>query len=417
MLNTDLLLAFAFMGLLFLRQIMILKQPNKINYAPLMIGIGSIATLIHFIIHPENSDVILLIRESLFPLLVALLFYIIMNILQQTQLSENARTQEEFIKILVNEISELKAFILEIEESMHHAKKIEGESQSEIRAKFKEDIQALDNIQANQNKFLSKFDEMEQWHSDVSKGFEYFREVQLPKLDQVVHKHIDILRVAEQDHYNKLSELLERTIDSRGNISDDVKELQKTFNSMKNISQDIANSIIQHTISQLSGVTKAFESQIILLKTHSEGVNSTLHESETTLGSIRTQSEIIMKQMLLSSDKMQELEERNSSLYKVYITLEDILENVERVKSDYIKAQAQLGIISSDLSNAKNEQIMEMKKQIEDLTLSLSEKIDASLEKLHEHYKIADEEITQSVQMLTKRAKLKNGYSEFESKD
>ena len=53
MLDGDLLLAFSFMALLFLRQISILKQPNKINYAPLMIGIGSISSVVHFIIHPD----------------------------------------------------------------------------------------------------------------------------------------------------------------------------------------------------------------------------------------------------------------------------------------------------------------------------------------------------------------------------
>ena len=121
MFESDLLLAFAFMAVLFLRQIAILKRPNKINYAPLMIGIGAISTLVHFIIHPDTSNVILLFRESLFPLLVALLLYIVMNIMHQTQVSENARHQEEFSKVLVKELSELKEFILEIEEKMNHS--------------------------------------------------------------------------------------------------------------------------------------------------------------------------------------------------------------------------------------------------------------------------------------------------------
>jgi len=99
MFHNDLLIAFAFMALLFLRQIVILKHPNKINYAPLMVGIGSIATVVHFIIHPDTSDVILLLRESLFPLLVSLLLYIVMNILHQTQISETARSQEKLRKV------------------------------------------------------------------------------------------------------------------------------------------------------------------------------------------------------------------------------------------------------------------------------------------------------------------------------
>ena len=58
MFDADLIVAFVFMSLLFLRQISILKQANKINYAPLMIGVGAISSVIHFIIHPEVQDVL-----------------------------------------------------------------------------------------------------------------------------------------------------------------------------------------------------------------------------------------------------------------------------------------------------------------------------------------------------------------------
>ena len=203
MFDNDLLLAFAFMALLFLRQIVILKQPNKINYAPLMIGIGSISSVVHFIIQPDTSDVIHLLRESFFPLLVALLLFIVMNILHQTQQSEIARAQEDFTKVLVSEVSQLKSFILELENRMSSAQEDDRIVQEETRTKFKNDIKALDAIQINQMKFVDKFDEMQAWHKGVSKAFEYFSEVQMPELDTIVHKHIDILRVAEQDHYNK----------------------------------------------------------------------------------------------------------------------------------------------------------------------------------------------------------------------
>lgn len=102
MFANDLLLSFAFMAILFLRQISILRQPNKINYAPLMIGIGLISSIVHFIIYPEVVDSILLVRESLFPLLVSLLLYIVMNVLHQTQESEDSKVQNEFTRIMFN---------------------------------------------------------------------------------------------------------------------------------------------------------------------------------------------------------------------------------------------------------------------------------------------------------------------------
>jgi len=415
MFDNDLLLAFSFMALLFLRQIAILKRPNKINYAPLMIGIGVISSVVHFIIQPDVSDVVLLLRESFFPLLVALLLFIVMNILHQTQQSENARHQEEFSKVLVNEITQLKEFILELENRMSSEQEADRVAREETRNKFKNDIKALDSLQVNQTKFIDKFDEMESWHKGVSKSFEYFSEVQLPELDDVVHKHIDILRVAEQDHYNKLTSVLEKAVESRGDMSEDIDGLKASLNSMKTVSDDIARAITKHTLQQLSGVTKAFETQIISLKSHTEGVKTSLSEGETTLDGIRTQSEMIMKQMVLSSKKMDELEKQNSGLHDVYSTLKDIIVDVEAIKSDYVKSQAQLSMISKDLADSKDEQVLAMKTRIDDLSDTLSNKIDESLEKLHEHYHIAGGEITQSVQMLAKRAQLKNGYTELDS--
>ena len=415
MFNSDILLAFALMILLFLRQIVILKRPNKITYAPLMIGIGAIASLIHIAIHPDATNVILLLRESIFPFLIALFFYIIMNIIDQTQTSQNARTQEEFVKVLVNEITQLKEFILEIETNMNTSQEAEHNSQEEIRAKFREDIRALDSIQLNQTKFIDKFNEMEGWHKDVSKGFAYFTEVQLPELDNVVHKHIDILRVAEQDHYNKLSLLLQKAVESRVDMSDDIDELKVKLNAMKTISDEIARSIIAQTLQQLSGVTKDFESQILTLKSHTESVRRSLQEGDTRVEAIKIQSEIIMKQMVLSSNKMQELQQQNSDLYDVYAMLKEIIHDVELVKLDYVKSQSQLSFISQDLAQSKDAQVLEMSQKIDTLSENFATKIDESLEKLHEHYNIAGEEITQSVQMLAKRAQMKNGYGNYDN--
>ena len=94
MFDSDLLLAFLFMAVLFLRQIYILKQPNKINYSPLMIGIGAISSIVHFIIQPQVQDFVLLLRQAAFPLLVALLLYMVMNVLHQTQETESAKEQD-----------------------------------------------------------------------------------------------------------------------------------------------------------------------------------------------------------------------------------------------------------------------------------------------------------------------------------
>jgi len=412
MFNIDLLIAFLIMGLFFLRQISILKQPNKINYAPLMIGIGAISSVIHFIIHPTSTDVILLLRESFFPLLVALLFYIVMNVLHQTRQRETQMLQSEFTKALINQVTQLKEFISELETRMVLNQQEDRQAQEDIRERFKKDIKTLDSIKINQDRFLKKFDEMENWHKNVSKEFEYFTNKQMPELDNVVHKHIDILRVAEQEHYNKLKSILQKAVENRYDMSKDIDELKNSLSSMKTISNDIAKSITKHTLEQLSGVTQSFQKQIEELKAHSESVRTSLYEGESRLSGIKEQSEIIMKQMILSSKKMQELQAQNSGLQDIYSTIRSLVVDMENVKADYVNSKSQLSIMVQDIKTSEMEQIDAMKLQIELMGDILTKKIDDSLEQLHQHYHIADEDITQSVQRLTKQAQLKNRYSD-----
>jgi len=411
MLDGDLLLAFAFMAILFLRQISILKQPNKINYAPLMIGIGSISSVVHFIIHPEAIDTLMILRESFFPLLVSLLLYIVMNILHQTQQTLQSRTQDEFTKALIEQITQLKEFTSELEKKMILNQNEDRLAQEENREKFKKDIKTLDIIQTNQSKFLDKFSEMELWHKDVTKTFENFTNVQLPSLDDVVHKHIEILRVSEQDHFNKVKVILESAVDKRYDMSDDIDMMKANLEDMSGISKSIADTITKQTIEQLSEVTKPFEKQILTLKSHSESIGTTLYEDESKLSNIREQSEIIMKQMILSSKKMSTLEGQTSHLHNVYGDIKELVADIESVKSEYVKSQSQLQVIIQDLENSKEKDVVNVKEEIKKLSSDLIERIDVSLDKLHKHYHIANEDISKSVQFLAKQTQAKNGYT------
>lgn len=58
---------------------------------------------------------------------------------------------------------------------------------------------------------------------------------------------------------------------------------------------------------------------------------------------------------------------------------------------------------------------MQMKSKIDALGETLTLKIDESLEKLHKHYHIAGDDITKSVQMLSKRAQFQKGYSDSDN--
>ena len=412
MLDSDLLLAFAFMGLLFLRQISIIKQPNKLNYAPLMLGVGALSSVVHMIIHPELTDLLLIVRESLFPFLISLILFLIMNIMHQTQVSQTHKTQHEFTLALIEQITQLKKYTSELETNMSIKRDIDSRAQDEVREKFKEDIYELKNIKTNQMKFMQKIEEMEVWHKSIIKLFQNFTEVQFPALDNVVHKHIDILRISEQDHHNKVIAILQKAVESRGDMADDLEDVRTSLKTIGNISKDISNSIVKSTLQELSNVTNSFEHQMVSLKSHSESLNTSLYESENKIDSINNESIILMRQMSLSSHKMSEMQEQNTNLVSMFSTLKSLMSDIEIIKSDYVKSQSQLNMLSRELRQSQDEEINNVREQMEDLIVILTTKIDNSLEKLHNHYHIANEDLSQSVQELTKKAHMKKGYTD-----
>jgi len=415
MYESDLLLAFSFMALLFLRQISILKQANKINYAPLMVGIGAISSIVHFIIFPDQKEISLLLRESLLPLLVSLLLYIVMNILHQTQQTQSLRSQDGFAQALASQLAEMKEFMGGIEKRIALSQYDELKAKEEIFEKFKQDMKALEGIKENQSRFLEKIDEFEVWQQSVSNAFLEFSTVQLPELDNVVHKHIDILRIAEQEHHNQLKNMLNKALQSKLETLDEIEALKAQLSEMSRLSTDIADSITEHTLVNLSGVTQSFSRQLLSLKSQTESMGTSLSEDENRLIGIRNQSEMIMKQMILSSKKMDELKEKNDSFSTTYLSVKDLLHDIELIKSDYVKSQAQLSSIAKEMKFSEEEQIEALKNHVEVVSEMLSKKIDDSLEKLHEHYHIADSDISESVKILSKKLQIQKGYTQHES--
>ena len=412
MFGNDLIISFFIMAVLFLRQILIFKQENKINYAPLMLGIGAISGIVHFIIHPEATNFLLIMRESFLPLVMSLILYIIMNIIHQAIETKHQRTKHELTQALVVQITQLKEFSSDLEQRLMMSQEEDRTIRRQTQERLEKDLSVFDAIQINQGKFLEKFDDLESWHKDVSNAFANFTEVQLPTLDNVVHKHIDRLGDTEQDHYNQIATALSQVLDNRTDISQEINEIRESLLNMKNLSSQISTSIVENTVSELSKVSDVFEKQIITLKSHTEGISTSLSESETRLDNIRDKSELIMKQMVLSSNQMSKLELQHTSLKGAEDNFKDIVKDMQYIKADYVKAQAELNFIASDLKASKEKDMVGVKEQVEILVEELTAKIEGSLEKLHKHYHIANEDISQSVQFLAKQAQLKKGYTE-----
>jgi chromosome segregation ATPase len=346
-------------------------------------------------------------------MVVSLLLYLVINILKQTQTTQEDKSHTQTIEDLTYQVLDLKDFIYNLETRMVVFLQEEKTTQETMQETTKGEIKILAEIQKNQNIFIDKFQEIEYWQNNIMKELDKFTHIEFPKLDNIVHKHIDILRVAEQDHFNHLQSEIQNILPMKIDFKDDIEDLKQNIFSMKGLSEQIARSITKHTLQQLSNVTKDFESQVLFLKSHTEGVVTSLQEGESTLSAIRQESEMIMKQMRLSSDKMEELKIQNDAIHSSYEVIKDLIHDVELIKKEYLKSRIQLSEIVKEFKDTENEQILQMKEQIETLSALLSQKIKESLDELREYYHIADTKVPQTVQMLSQKTKLVQGYTQL----
>lgn len=409
MFNGYLLFAFLLMGLLFVRHIYIFKQDNKINYAPLVLTIGIISSTVQFITHPEVQNIVLILKESLLPTLIGLFLYIVMNILHQSQTYQATKLHAKSIDNLKEQMDELKFYTVELEKKMILNQQIDISGQQELQNKLNQDIKSLEAIQINQGKFLDKFNELKEWHDDVSASIKKFIDKDLPNLDTVLNSHIQVFRVSEQDHFNKIKAMLENAANGRENIDKSMALLHSDMEQMKRLSKNVSLSIKDEVIKQLDNAIKSFESEMMGLRSHTQSVDTSLYENENRLKGIKEQSEIILKQMVIAAKNMESINAQNRKLHDISSSMRELMGDIESVKSDYVKSKAELTFISKEIKNADEEMIIDMRKNIESIGDELRVKIEESLAKLSEHYHIASKDISHSVEMLNKKHKLK-GY-------
>ena len=401
MLETDLIISYILMAFFFLRQIMILKRPKKINYSPLILGIGAIFALVHFMLYFVQDNFTLVLKESFSSLLVSLLLYVIMNVLHQAQKNDEEQIQREFSSSMASKISQMKEYIGMLEDKIAQMRDDEQSSLFGIREDIKNDLLAQKLIQTNQDTFMHKLENVLEQQNKVLKTLQ-----QLPEFDQIMHNHIDILRIAEQDHFNRIKKAFDQANANRCDMKDELLEIKHEMHLVKSLFKDIAEKIVDATLLELSDVVSEFQKQLNTLRAQSEGVSTALSEGENILGNARSKSEMLLKQIVLSSNNMKILEENSRTLSVIYLPIKNLISEIESIKSDYHSAHNELGTLAEILTTTQVEQLEVMKIKVEELSEKLVEKIDASLERLHTHYHIASSELSPTVAELTKKAKL-----------
>ncbi len=416
MFDLDFIITFILMGILFIRQVMIFKDQNKINYAPLLLGIGGIGAMIHLLLHPETENFILLFRESLLPFFAGLMLFVIMNIMQQTKQREATLLQNDFTRRLMAQVNHLKAYIGVLEANQHNISAQERTMQHEMKAVFKNEKEALAVIQSNQERFIEQIKAIIVHQEQTLKEFETFAHKELPDIDNVIHRHIDMLRVSEQDHFNQIKQAL-KSRSNGGDIHSEMIALRESVEKLVPVFKQAAYQVVNETGDEIDTILRNFAGQLNALHLQTEGISTSLSEDETLLEGVKEQSQLVMKQMILSAKQMDEVLSESGRVKELFEPLQQLMDELSAIHSDYVSAKLQLDRLSVSIESVEREQIDQMRVQIDALGEKLNKKIESSIAQLHEHYHLAEKDLSQTVKELSTRANMQKSYAVEQRED
>jgi hypothetical protein len=286
---------------------------------------------------------------------------------------------------------------------------MESSTHDQLRSLFKEELDALHGIQNNQKIFVSKIEALlVQQHLSMEK-FEEFTLTELPGLDNIVHRHIDLLRVAEQDHFNQLKVATKSACDENKEVRSQLKNIDENLRLLQqNQAPDRIVAVLQK---ELTSVIQDFARHIQTLGAKSEGIMTTLLENDALLRGSREQSELIMQQMVLSSKQMREMTLHSKELYDSFKPLGSLFSSAEELYREFLNARGKLGELVVTLESYEKQEHRAMRDNLERIASDVSEKLyllRQSLPKVESVEKFD----TKNIQELSGKVKLHRSYTE-----
>ena len=412
MLQIDLLIAIVMMSLLFLRHINVYKDRNKINYTPVVFGIGVIMGLLHFVMMGDSEGWLLALRESLLTVIVGVIFSAIMSVLSQTQHVANQYEDNLRMQNIDDEVMALKELFSAMNGQLGQVTQMEDSTHTQLKNLFKEEIDALNLIQNNQKLFIQKIESILLKQQVSMEKFEEFTLNELPSLDNVVHRHIDLLRISEQDHFNQLKNTVKASVE-------DKKAYQEELTQVKIILEKLVKSqstewVIGHLENEFSRILNEFSRNIQSISSKSEGIVTTLLENEKILKGSREQSELIMQQMVLSSNNMREMSQNSKELNEAMKPLGNVFSSAQQLHKEFIHAKSQLSELIVTLEGYEKQEHRELREHLENVAneaivqMKLFTQILTNPDQHHHH--VSNKDVKEVVD-LAHRVKLHQSYT------
>lgn len=402
----DLILSVVLMGILFLRHLKVHEDRSKINYTPLVTAVGVLGGLIHLIAYADSGSLIETLKQSLVIVGTGVFLSAIMGIMNQTSsMNINRSAQADYVSLREN-LDKLSVSFTTLAAKIENIGELENNTNDHLKTFFKAETQSWEAANANQKLFVSKIESLMLKQQEISEKFEEFTLTELPGLDNVIHRHIDLLRIAETDHFNQLKSISKNSCEGFQELTETLLSLKKRLETLGH--QQISENAVHHFEKEIGRIIAHFEKQIFLLGTKSESMVTSMMEHDSLLHGAREQSELIMQQMVLSSKQMKEITAASKELSESLKPISKLFVAAETLHQEFRNAKGELSELISVLQDNANRENIDFSDAFKELATQLETRL-SSLGSTVPQHSIRTDEAT-NIQELSSRVKLQKSY-------
>ena len=399
---------------LFWRQLVVFKMRRKINYAPLVLIVGMISSISLFVFSVGSGDLKNDLQYALLPVLISLIFYMVMYIMFQLKVNSDKAEKEEHKKLLTILISDIKEYFGVLNDKLSAIESMDEKTLDAVQMALKNELSVFTRLSSQQEMLSAKLEQMYIQEESALLNIREFLEKEIPDLDTVVHRHIDVLRIAEQDHFNKLHAILSNmnTESLVSEVQEAVLSVHKRLESMEENYENSAAVVVLEVKESLLSTVQSMSKELTHAKQLSESLSLSTQEYEVKLQELHKYASQLLQKSDTIHESMEDTYNQSQKIRPVYSSLNELVSRLMDIYGEYKHAKKELHVLASELGNAEERHFKIMDKKIDVLGENIHKKIEASLYELKEHYHIADRDVTSTVKTLAAKAQLQKSYTE-----
>jgi len=399
---------------LFWRQLVVFKMRRKINYAPIVLIVGLISSISLFVFSTDRGELKSDIQYALLPLLISLIFYMVMYLMYQLKINSAKAEKEEHEKLLAILVSNIKEYFSVLNEKLSTIENTDEKTLDAVQMALKNELSVFSKLSSQQEILSGKIEQMYVQEENALIKIQAFLEKEIPDLDTVVHRHIDILRIAEQDHFNKLQTILNNMNDSTvaKEVKSSLETMYKRLDIMEGNYEKSASLVALEIKEILHASLESLSKDLNHAKQLSESLSLSTQEYEVKLQELHKHASQLLQKSDTIHESMEDTYNQSQKVRPVYASLNELVSRLMDIYGEYKHAKKELHILASELGNAEERHFEIMDNKIDKLGVDIHKKIEASLYELKEHYHISDRDVTTTVKTLAAKAQMQKSYSD-----